>query len=291
VAGLGRQLALGALRRLPLHSLSHAAGRMAAWPLPGPIRVLAIRAFGRALGANFDEVRDTLDSFESLQAFFTRALTDGARPIEPATDAFVAPCDGSWGASGEIDAGTLLQMKGRPYSVGALLGSDAEAKRYDGGSFATFYLSPRDYHRFHMPCAGRVLRASYLPGSLWPVNRIGVEGVDGLFAENERICATFGVGGDARITIAAVGATLVGKVRVVFDDLTTQLGDPRTRQIETRRYDVVDPRYSLAKGQEWGRFEFGSTLVLVATPGAVALDAAEPGSPLRLGTRIGTLAA
>jgi phosphatidylserine decarboxylase len=291
VADLGSQLALGALRRLPLHSLSHGAGWLAARSLPRWLRVPVLRAFGRAVGANFDEVRDPLESFDSLQAFFTRALADGVRPIDPATDAFVAPCDGSWGASGVIDAGSLLQMKGRPYSVGALLGSDAEAKRYDGGTFATFYLSPRDYHRFHMPCAGRVMRATYLPGSLWPVNRIGVEGVDGLFAENERICATFGVGGDARVTIAAVGATMVGKVHVVFDDLTTQQGRPEARSIQTRRYEVVDPRFALAKGQEWGRFEFGSTLVMVATPGAVTLDAQAPGTTLRLGRRIGTLSA
>ena len=242
------------------------AGGLAARRLPSPLRAPLVRAFGRAVGADFGEVRDPLDSFESLQAFFTRALVEGARPIDPAPDAFVAPCDGSWGAAGTIQGDTILQMKGRPYSVGALLGSDADAKRYDGGSFATFYLAPRDYHRFHLPCDGRVLRASYLPGSLWPVNRIGVEGVDGLFAQNERICATFGVGGDARLTIAAVGATMVGKVHVVFDDLSTQRGPVDARRVETRNYDVLDPRYAFAKGDEWGRFEFGSTLVLVATP-------------------------
>ena len=262
---------------------------MASWPLPGALRAPAVRAFGRAVGVDFDEVRDPLGSFASLQAFFTRALADGVRPVDDAPDAFVAPCDGSWGASGVVQGDTLLQMKGRPYSLGALLGTDADAKRYDGGAFATLYLSPRDYHRFHMPCAGRVLRASYLPGSLWPVNRIGVEGVDGLFAENERICATFGVGGDARLAIVAVGATMVGKVHVAFDDLSTQQGPVDTRCVETRHYDVLEPRYAFAKGAEWGRFEFGSTLVVVATPGTVDLETQPPGTPLRLGTRIGRL--
>ena len=236
------------------------------------------------MGVDFGEVRDPIDAFPTLQDFFTRALREGARPIDPAPEAVVAPCDGAWGAAGTVRDGTLLQLKGRPYSLGDLLGSDAEAAAYEGGDFATLYLSPRDYHRFHMPCAARLLAAVHLPGSLWPVNRIGVEGVPGLFAENERICATFEIQPGRRIAIAAVGATLVGKVRVVFDDLCTGEGaEPRPRA-----YD--DRGLVFAKGEEWGRFEFGSTLVLVATPGALRLDPAPPGTPLRLGTRIGTLA-
>lgn len=271
------------LRRLPLHALSRAAGRAASWRLPGPLQRAGIRLFGAAVGVDFSEARDPITAFPSLQDFFTRALREGARPIDPAPEALVAPCDGAWGASGSVRQGALLQVKGQPYSLGALLGNDAEAARYEGGAFATFYLSPRDYHRFHMPCAARLLAATHLPGSLWPVNRIGVEGVPGLFAENERICATFEIRPDALVTIAAVGATLVGKVRVVFDDLCTGVGsEPRPRSYSDR--SLV-----FAKGEEWGRFEFGSTLVMVATPDALRLDARPSGTPLRLGTRIGSL--
>jgi phosphatidylserine decarboxylase len=278
------RVALALLRALPMHALSRAAGWLTARRLPAALRAPAARAFGRLLGVEFDEVADPLPSFESLQAFFTRRLRDGVRPIDPASDAVVSPCDGSWGAAGRITRGQLLQVKGRPYDLSALLGASAAARRYEGGAFATFYLSPRDYHRFHAPCAARVRRATYLPGALWPVNRIGVEGIEGLFAVNERLCAFMAVAGaDEDLCLVAVGASMVGKVRLTFDDLTT---NRRRAVAETRAYGAG---IALAKGEEWGRFEFGSTIVLVAAPDLLALDVPPPGTPVRLGQRIGTL--
>ena len=290
-AALARQAppagaALALLHRLPLHALSRAAGRAAAWTLPGPLRAPACRAFARAVGADLSEVRDPLASFPSLQAFFTRALAEGVRPLDPDPAALLAPCDGAWGEAGRIEAGRLVQAKGERYALAALLGDAATAERFEGGDFATFYLAPRDYHRFHTPCAARVQRAVHLPGTLWPVNRIGVEGVPGVFAANERIVAFFrrpGSGEDD-FAIAAVGATLVGKVRLRFDTLVSQTG---RREPLWRDY-TEPPR--LARGEEWGHFEFGSTLVLAAAPGALRVDPAPPGSPLRLGTRIGAVA-
>lgn len=279
--GFARRIAVGSLRRLPLHALSRLAGRVASWRLPGPLQRAEIRLFGAAVGVDFSEVRDPIASFPTLQHFFTRALQAGVRPIDPAPDAVVAPCDGAWGAAGRVEAGQLLQLKGRPYSLAALLGDEGEAKRYEDGSFATFYLAPRDYHRFHMPCEATPVRARYLPGSLWPVNALGVEGIDGLFAENERLVAGFSLTRGAELCIAAVGAALVGKVRVSFDDLTTRGAGGRVE----RRYRGAA---ALARGAEWGRFEFGSTLVVLATPGALVLDTAPPGTPLRMGSRIGT---
>jgi phosphatidylserine decarboxylase len=281
---MSNRLALAALRALPQHTVSRAAGWLAARRLPAALRAAAVRAFGRTVGVNFAEVRDPLDSFVSLQDFFTRALRDGVRSIDAAPDAFVSPCDGAWGAAGVVARGQLLQVKGRPYSLGALLGDAAAASRFEGGAFATLYLSPRDYHRFHAPCAATVTRAAYLPGALWPVNRIGVEGVDGLFAVNERICAFLSVGGsDDDLCLVAVGATMVGKIRVTFDDLTTNLPGAVSA---VRSYTDVQ----LKKGEEWGRFEFGSTIVLVAAPGVLALDVRPAGTPVRLGERIGTVA-
>ena len=161
------------------------------------------------------------------------------------------------------------------------LGDAAAAQR--GGAYATFYLAPRDYHRFHMPCAARVRRAIYIPGTLWPVNRLGVENIDGLFAQNERLCAFLAAGGEAiDLCLVAVGATMVGSVRVRFDDLRTNL--PRGRRLE-RTYSEPLPQF--AKGEEWGRFEFGSTIVLIAAPALLTLDEHAPGSRLRLGERIG----
>jgi len=281
-----RRLALAGLRLLPKHLLSRLAGQAVTLRLPPRVQRWQIGVFGRAVGVDFSELRDPLESFGSLQEFFTRALRDGVRPIDPAPDAVVAPCDGAWGASGSVEHGTLLQVKGRPYSLAALLGDAGAARRYDGGLYATFYLAPRDYHRFHMPCAARVCRATYIPGALWPVNRIGIEGIDGLFAENERLVAFLVVAQEPfDLCLVAVGATLVGKVRVTFDDLTTNVaGSERV----TRTYAEC-PRF--AAGEEWGRFEFGSTIVMIAAPGLLELDAQPPGTRLRLGQRIGRLRA
>ena len=248
---------------------------------------LDISAFCRAYGVNLAEARDPLEWFSTFEEFFTRALKDGARPVDPAADALVAPCDGSWGASGIVEAGTLLQVKGRPYRLADLLASQEEARPFEGGAFATFYLAPRDYHRFHAPCAVRVTHATYVPGTLWPVNRIGIESIDSLFARNERLCAHMAVdagSGERRLCLIAVGATVVGKVRVHFDDLTTNVlgAAPLTRF-------YPDPGHRFEKGEEWGRFELGSTIVLVASPGLVALDSTPPGTILRLGSRIGRL--
>ncbi len=280
------RLALAGLRVLPTHALSRAAGWVMTRRLPVALRAPAVRAFGRALGADFAEVAEPLASFDSLQAFFTRPLRSGARPIDPAPDAFVSPCDGAWGTAGRVERGTLLQVKGRPYSLAQLLGDPDTARRMEGGAFATLYLAPRDYHRFHMPCAGRVRRLTHIPGALWPVNALGVGGVEGLFAANERLCAFVSTGGAHEdLCLVAVGATMVGKVRVTFDTLST---NRRGAQIETRAYD---PPVAFAKGEEWGRFEFGSTIVLVAAPGLVTLDVPPPLTPVRLGARIGTLRA
>ena len=279
-----RRFALAGLRLLPKHLLSRLAGRVVTLRLPHTLQRRQIQGFGRAVGVDFSELRDPLESFASLQEFFTRALRDGVRPIDPAPDSVVAPCDGAWGASGAVDDGTLLQVKGRPYSLAGLLGDADAARAFAAGVYATFYLAPRDYHRFHMPCAARVCRVTYIPGALWPVNRMGVEGIDALFAQNERLCAFLAVAGEAiDLCLVAVGATLVGKVRVTFDDLTTNVAGGR--QV-TRTYAEC-PRF--AKGEEWGRFEFGSTIVMIAGPGRMELYAQPPGTRVRLGERIGRL--
>lgn len=279
---------LAALRGLPRNALSRAAGKAADWRLPGPLLRLLILGFARAYRVDLGEMRDPLDSFVTFQQFFTRALKEGARPADPAREALVSPCDGRWGAAGVVEAGTLLQVKGKPYRLADLLASELEARRFEGGTYATLYLAPRDYHRFHAPCAARVVRATYVPGTLWPVNRIGIESIDALFAQNERICAYMAPGGAGEehlLCLVAVGATVVGRVRVHFDDrLTTNAGG--TEPI-TRTYASA-PRF-FERGEEWGRFEIGSTIVLLASRALVELHVQPPGSAVRLGTRIGTM--
>lgn len=274
------------LKVLPQHAMSAAAGKLFSIPPPAPLRSLAVKAYGRAVGVNFDEVKDPLSSFRSVQDFFTRELKDGARPFVDGDDVVASPCDGTWGACGTIEDDTALQLKGRPYSVRMLLHDDDMAARFDGGTYATLYLSPKDYHRFHVPVAGSVDTLRYVPGALWPVNGAGLSHVDGLFTKNERIIAFLRPAArpDAMIAMVAVGATMVGKIKIAFDDsVTTNVRNPATT---VRRYD---PPVQLDKGAEWGRFLFGSTIVLLATPGLFSLEAEPAGTPLRLGTRLGAL--
>ena len=183
----------------------------------------------------------------------------------------------------------LVQVKGRDYSVAELLGDADLASRYEGGFFATFYLSPGDYHRFHTPAAGRITRLDYHPGSLWPVNAAGLHGIDRLFARNERICAYLEVEVDEErvenglpIALVAVGATMVGSVRLVFDDLRTN--GPERRPV---RRDLGDRAPTFSRGEEWGYFEFGSTIILLTPPDRHRLDPQPIGQAIRLGEIIG----
>ncbi|MCA8925478.1 MAG: phosphatidylserine decarboxylase [Planctomycetes bacterium] len=279
--GPSRRALLWFLWLLPKNLVSKIGGWFAGIRWPGPLLRLQLRAYAWTWGANLEEVRDPLSSFRSMQEFFVRRLKPGARPIDPGPDAFVSPCDGAWGEAGRVEQGQLMQVKGRPYSLAELLGSEEEAQAYEGGAYATLYLSPKDYHRFHSPCAMTVLRSRYLPGSLWPVNKVGVYGVPGLFAQNERIVSTCAVG-EHRLAYIPVGATVVGKVRLTYSELTTNVrGGPREEEHE--------PPVELDKGDEVGEFRFGSTVVLVATPGLLELDVQPPGTPCVLGRRIGTL--
>lgn len=287
-SALLRRALIELLRALPRAGMSRLMGRVAALRLPPALQRLELELFVRAAGVDLDEVTQPLSGFASLQEFFTRPLPYGARPIDAAPEAFVSPCDGLWGEAGAIEHGRLCQVKGRTYTVASLLGSPERAAGFEGGAFATLYLAPHNYHRLHTPCALRIDAAEHIAGTLWPVNRAGLEGVENLFARNERIAAYATVAGKvpgARICMVAVGAVMVGKVRVVFDDLTTNIGDAD----RTRRLRTYDPGVEFDKGIEWGRFEFGSTIVLLASPGALHLEPRAPGSSVRLGERIGRL--
>ena len=285
--GLARGL-LALLYLLPKNAMSRALGWLVSRRLPRPLQRLELELFVRLAGVDVRELARPLDAFASLQAFFTRELAPGARPLEGGEDVLVSPCDGAWGVSGRVEDGTILQVKGRPYRVSDLLGSELLANAYEGGAFATLYLSPRDYHRFHTPAAGRITRLVYRPGSLWPVNAIGLLGIDALFARNERICAWLELAGGelgrpvAAIAMVAVGATMVGSVRLSFDGLRTNR--PQAEAVD-RELGSMGPKF--ARGEEWGHFEFGSTIVLLIPPGLYRLDPKPVGTRLRLGQAIG----
>jgi len=197
-----------------------------------------------------------IHSYASFNEFFTRALRSDARPLAAAE--FVCPVDGAISQFGAIAKDQLFQAKGHTYSTTALVGGDRElAVQYQDGSFATIYLSPRDYHRIHMPCDGRLTRMIYVPGDLFSVNPVTARGVPGLFARNERVVCVF-ESAHGPFVLTLVGATIVGSMATVWHGV---VNPPRSREVREWKYD--DQQVVLKKGDEMGRFLLGSTVVLL----------------------------
>ena len=274
----GRLLIL-LLSVLPKHGMSRAAGWIANRRIPRALRGPVYRGFSRIFGAKPEEAELPLAEYPSINAFFTRALKAGARPV--AADAIVSPADSTVGAYGPVANDTLLQAKGRDYSLAALLGDKALADRMEGGTYTTLYLAPRDYHRIHVPIAGVITNATYIPGQLWPVNVHAVAHVADLFAVNERIVVVIeGVRGGV-MAVVLVGATMVGMTRLVFDDLHT---NARRRELQQRAYD---PPLPVAAGAPLGHFEFGSTVILACSKDAGLIEPLTIEQTVRMGQRLG----
>ena len=245
---------------LPKLALTRLAGAFARWQ-GGAVTTAAIRRFIAQYGVNMAEA-DQPDpgAYASFNDFFTRALRPGARPLAVAD--LVCPVDGAISQFGAIDGDQIFQAKGHHYSAAALLGGDATlAREFSGGHFACLYLSPKDYHRIHMPCAGRLRRMLHVPGALFSVNPTTARGVPGLFARNERVVCVF----DSVDTqhpgpwaLVLVGATIVGSMATVWHGV---VNPPRSRMIREWHYGAA--QVNLTKGEEMGRFLLGSTVVLV----------------------------
>jgi len=234
--------------------------------------------FIRKYGVDMSEAaRPDPADYACFNDFFTRALREGARPL--ADSLFVSPVDGTVIDCVKLDGDTLLQVKGHPYSARALVGGDAAlVDRFDGGEAISIYLSPKDYHRIHMPCAGRLRRMIHVPGSLYSVNPATVAGVPGLFARNERVVCLFD-SDFGPFVLTLVGAMVVGSMQTVWHGL---INPPRTGKLREWRYDDQDIR--LARGEEMGRFLLGSTVVMLFPRGALKARADwVPGRTVRMG--------
>ena len=221
-------------------------------------------------------------SYKSFNEFFTRSLRADARPL--AETAFVSPVDGAISQCGPIDGDQVFQAKGHSYSTRALVGGDAAlAAQFEQGEFATLYLSPRDYHRIHMPCAGRLTRMIHVPGELFSVNPTTARGVPGLFARNERVVCVF-EGEHGPFVMVLVGATIVGSMATVWHGV---VNPPRPGTLREWSYEMGS--ISLAKGEEMGRFLLGSTVVMLFPKGAVQFENDwTPTRPIGMGEAMGT---
>ncbi len=239
-----------------------------------------MRGFARRFGVDLSEAERPIEGYATFAEFFTRRLKPGLRPIDPGERVVVSPVDGKVSQAGAISKNECIQAKGICYPVDRLLDSEADARDYDDGVFATLYLSPRDYHRIHAPVAGRVVGYTYVPGELWPVNPASVRSKQALFCLNERLVTHFETA-FGKMALVAVGATAVSRIRAGYDAFVTRNGQKRRRH----RYEKP---IALKKGDEVGMFEMGSTVVLLFQKGRVAWDASlVEGAVLRMGRRIG----
>ncbi|HET7835697.1 archaetidylserine decarboxylase [Variovorax sp. J31P179] len=244
----------------------------------GSVTTWIIRRFVAKYGVDMGEaLASDIASYRSFNDFFTRALKPGARPIAAAD--LVSPVDGAISQFGAIEGDQIFQAKGHRYSTTALVGGDAAlAARFAHGSFATLYLSPKDYHRIHMPCDGRLLRMIYVPGDLFSVNPTTARGVPGLFARNERVVCVFETA-RGPFVLVLVGATIVGSMATVWHGV---VNPPRGGEVREWRYD--DQQIVLRQGEEMGRFLLGSTVVMLFPAPPLAFTPAwAPGRPVRLG--------
>lgn len=274
-------------RLLPQHGISRivlAATRARAPAFKNALIRLFVRGFKPDMS---DAVEREPTAYPSFNDFFTRALRPGTRPVDPDPRAVVSPVDGTVSEAGALSADRLLQAKGHEYTLRALLaGNSAWEMSFAGGSFATIYLAPYNYHRIHMPLPGELRESFYVPGRLFSVNRTTAQLVPGLFSINERVFCGFDSGG-LPFGIILVGALNVGSMATVWHGDVT----PRWHRVVTPLPvdDVLAPR-SLAKGDEMGRFNMGSTVILLFPPGAVDWQPSlVAGRTLRMGERIGTL--
>jgi phosphatidylserine decarboxylase len=266
---------------LPKKALTAFAGFVAAaqW---GGMTTSLIQWFVKRYQVNMAEAANPdIASYASFNEFFTRPLKAGARPLAAAD--FICPVDGAISQLGPIQKDQIFQAKGHHYSSTALVGGDAAlAAQFDNGSFATIYLSPRDYHRIHMPCDGRLTRMIYVPGDLFSVNPTTARGVPGLFARNERVVCVF-ESDHGPFVLTLVGATIVGSMATVWHGVVNP----------PRRPDVCEWNYelgavSLRKGEEMGRFLLGSTVVMLFPANKMGFNPQwTAAQPVRLGENMG----
>ena len=262
---------------LPKRLLTRLFGAFAGWR-GGPVTRAAIGRFVARYRVDMSEAADPrVEAYPTFNEFFTRALRPGARRMADAP--FICPVDGAISQFGPIEQGHIFQAKGHSYSAQALLaGDEALARRFDGGQFATLYLSPRDYHRIHMPCEGALTRMIYVPGDLYSVNPLTARHVPGLFARNERVVCLFETA-QGPMVLVLVGATIVGSMATVWHGV---VNPPRTGHVRQWRYEPGS--VVLRQGQEMGRFLLGSTVVMLFPKDVASFHPDwAPARPVRLG--------
>jgi len=268
------------MRLLPKSMLSSMMGRLVNAPFPRWMHQKSIAVFARQYAVHVEEAEKPIEEYASFAEFFARKLKPGMRPVDAEEGAIVSPVDGRVSQLGGMVEGKCLQAKEIWFSAAELLGSEEAGRPFEGGSFITLYLSPRDYHRIHAPLEGEIESLHYLPGEFWPVHPIAVKSKKALYAINERMALLLKTR-IGKLALVAVGATCVGRVVAAFDQQATHEG----------KAAYVKP-YALPvkKGEELMRFEMGSTVVLLFEKGAMQLEEGlAPEAAVRMGQKIGSV--
>jgi phosphatidylserine decarboxylase len=253
-----------------------------------PVKNLLISAFMHRFAIDLtDAETGTATDYPDFNSFFTRALKPGTRPLPEAPAAIACPVDGFVSQAGRLDQDRILQAKGHDYSLTRLLGDDPErAAPFLGGDFATLYLSPRDYHRIHMPLGGRLVETVYIPGRLYSVAPHTTRAIPGLFARNERLACLFETG-NGPMAVVMVGAIFVSCMETVWGGVA----NPGMRPgLLSQRHDLPGMAVvALARGAEMGRFNMGSTVIVLFGPGQACWDGTvQTGEPVKMGSTLGT---
>lgn len=285
-AGFLDRLKTHALTPLPQHLLSRAV--FALTRRQSRFTTAVVERFAKTFDVDMqDAVEPDLAVYKTFNAFFTRALKPEARPIADAMTAIASPADGRFSALGDIVDGRLIQAKGIDYSVLDLLGGDGEAtERLGHGRFATIYLSPRDYHRLHMPCAGRLIRQTHVPGRLFSVGPHAVRALPGLFTRNERVVTLFETP-NGLMALVLVGAINVAAIETVWHGLVTPPAGHRVSRIDY----AGDQQITLERGAEMGRFNMGSTIIVLMESSARWNSSLRSEDAVQMGQAIGTVGA
>ncbi|MDC0707507.1 archaetidylserine decarboxylase [Stigmatella sp. ncwal1] len=271
------------MQLLPKSALSSAVGLATRLPAPAPVHRAAMKAFARAYNVDMAEAEHSFERYSTFAEFFTRGLKPGLRPVDGGEKVVVSPVDGRVSQVGYSEHGRCLQAKGIEYTVDELLGDKAAAAPFHGGAWTTLYLSPRDYHRIHAPLAGTITGYAYIPGEFWPVNPASVKNKQSLFCVNERL-VTYLDTVAGKCAVVKVGATCVSRIKAAYDEVLTHTGQPG----KVHRYGTSLP---VEKAGELGRFEMGSTVILLFEPKRVTWDESlQPETVVRLGKRIGEIA-
>ena len=265
------------VRAVSAPALSRLTGPLADLRLPGPLLRLFVRAYIRAYGVDMSEAAEPLSAYPSFNAFFTRRLRAGARPVAAEEGVLLSPCDSRVHSIGAVpESGRLEQIKGRTYALAALLASEDDARTFARGVHATLYLSPSMYHRVHSPVDGVIRAWRYVPGRLFPVNSLAVRHVEALFAVNERVSILIDTPEFGAVAVIMVGATNVGRMTLSFADLVTNSRQPGAMTVPAAPIPI-------ARGQELGAFNLGSTVVLLAADSRLQPSGITPGQLVRMG--------